>query len=81
MKNCKVLIIDGQGGGIGKQLTQIIKENFKRFQYGGLPDIIWANKGSQIIKINSGWLFITSEVINCHFFEFHFFLLVVCIKN
>ncbi len=28
MKNCKVLIIDGQGGGIGKQLTQIIKENF-----------------------------------------------------
>ena len=28
MKDWKVLIIDGQGGGIGKQLTQIIKENF-----------------------------------------------------
>ena len=28
MKDWKVLVIDGQGGGIGKQLTQIIKENF-----------------------------------------------------
>lgn len=28
MKDWKILIIDGQGGGIGKQLTQIIKENF-----------------------------------------------------
>ncbi|MBQ6502469.1 MAG: DUF3842 family protein [Flexilinea sp.] len=28
MKSWKVLIIDGQGGGIGKQLTQIIKEAF-----------------------------------------------------
>ena len=28
MRDWKVLIIDGQGGGIGKQLTQILKENF-----------------------------------------------------
>ena len=28
MKSWKVLIIDGQGGGIGKQLTQIIKGAF-----------------------------------------------------
>ena len=28
MKDWNILIIDGQGGGIGKQLTQIIKESF-----------------------------------------------------
>ena len=28
MKELLILIIDGQGGGIGKQLTQNIKENF-----------------------------------------------------
>ena len=28
MRNFEVLIIDGQGGGIGRQLTQNIKDNF-----------------------------------------------------
>lgn len=28
MKSWNVLVIDGQGGGIGKQLTQILKESF-----------------------------------------------------
>lgn len=32
MKSWRILVIDGQGGGIGKQLTQIIKESIPSLQ-------------------------------------------------